>query len=92
MALEAQDSNMSVSKFFKCSCSGHALNVTKFEDEEQSYVSIWQQGHHKLGWRYKLRQIWHIIKTGTPYEDEVVLNKKETLELARFLVKIYGKK
>jgi len=38
-------------------------------------------------WHYRLRQIWKIIRTGEPYEDQFVLQKKDTPKLVEFLRK-----
>ncbi len=81
---------MKNNKFFICSCHSHALNLVKFNGEDECYISIWISGHQNPGWKYKLRQIWHIIKTGTPYEDEVVLPKEEALNLSKYINKLYA--
>jgi hypothetical protein len=39
----------------------------------------------QTSWRYKLRCIWHILKTGRPYGDEVVLEKKDLEELQTYI-------
>ena len=89
-ALAALANNMKNEKFFICSCYSHALCLMKFKEEEECYVSIWISGHQSIGWRYKLRQIWRIIKTGTPYGDEVVLSKEEALNLSKHINKLYA--
>ena len=76
---------MKKSKFFECSCMSHALSVLKFDDEEQLYISTWLNGYHIISWRYKFRQIWKILKTGTPYEDQVVLDRKTALALSKYI-------
>lgn len=89
-ALAALVNNMKNDKFFPCSCHGHALHIMKFEDEEECYASIWISGHQNPNWKYKLRQIWRIIKTGTPYGDEVVLSKEEALNLSKHINSLYA--
>lgn len=83
---------MKTSKFFECSCSGHALRVLKFKDEQELYVSTWTSGYQNLSWRYRVRQIWKIIKDGTPYEDEVVLDEKTAIQLSSYINGLYSKR
>lgn len=83
---------MTKEKFFVCSCRSHALHLMKFKNEDECYVSIWLNGHEDLGWKYKLRQIWQILKTGKPYGDEVVLTKDSALQLSKFVETLYARK
>jgi hypothetical protein len=49
-------------------------------------VSFWQRGYaEQSSWNYRLRCIWHILKTGRPYGDEVILEKKDLLELKEYV-------
>ena len=50
------------------------------------YISFWQRGYiTETPWKYRLKCIWHILKNGTPYGDEVILEKKDMLELKEYL-------
>jgi len=40
------------------------------------YVSIFSNGG-STGWKSKLKQIWHIIRTGEPYRDYMIFNQQE---------------
>lgn len=80
-------------KFFKCSCSAHAIQVLKFSDEEETYLSIWAAtNHEKPGAWDRLAQCWGILRGGTPCGDEVVLSKEESLNLGVFLREIHSSK
>ena len=60
----------------------------KFEDEPEFYFSIWHRGGvSKPTWFERLKHIWKIITTGTPYGDEVVLSNNNTKKLISFLLK-----
>jgi hypothetical protein len=76
----------------ECSCLSHALHIDKEESVENDpcpmwYVSIWLRGHSSKRWKYRWGQFWQILKTGEPYGDEVVLEKKDLLELQEYIKK-----
>lgn len=77
------------SKFYKCSCGAHALEIdTSFRKEEgETYFSIWELGRCSdvLSWRERLRWCWRIIKTGKPWADSVVLKDEQVRELVEQL-------
>ena len=69
-----------------CSCHCHQLHVEKDHDDDMWYISMWQRGYTvETSWRYRLRCIWYILKTGRPYGDEVVLEKKDMIELKEYV-------
>lgn len=78
--------NKEESAFFQCSCFSHAIHVSKFEEEE-IYISMWERGinNGKLSVWQRIRYAFKIIKDGKPYGDEVVLSKKTSLRLIKFL-------
>lgn len=63
--------------FIISSCIGEGLHVTYAEDIDETFLSFWEYGckDSKTAWKYRLRHIWHIIKYGTPFDDEVMLDK-----------------
>ena len=63
--------------FIVSSCIGEGLHITYEEDIDETFLAFWDYGcgDSKTAWKYRLRHIWHIIKYGTPYDDEVTLNK-----------------
>ena len=70
----------------KCSCGCHELHLEKDHEDDMWYGSLWLRGYGEVPtWRYKLRCIWHIIKTGRPYGDEIVLEKKDLEELKKYV-------
>ena len=80
-------------EFFECDCSTHALHVAKFEDEPEFYFAIWHRGRvDKPQWSVRLKLIWKIISTGTPYGDEVVLSGNNAKKLIDFISKNLNEK
>lgn len=76
------------SKFFKCSCHCCALQTTYFDDEPDIYFSIWEQGakeNHTLSFWQRLRWCWRVIRKGKPFEDQIILDNEQTIELYREL-------
>ena len=69
-----------------CSCHTHELHFEKDHDMDMWYISFWQRGYvEQSSWAYRLKCIWHILKTGRPYGDEVILEKKDILELKEYI-------
>jgi len=71
------------SLLLECDCCCSILRVDCDEDC-LFYVSIYQMDK-KHDWWYRVRMIWHIIRTGTPYEDETVLSPEKAKELAKYI-------
>lgn len=69
-----------------CSCHTHELHFEKDYEADMWFVSFWQRGYtNESTWRYRFKCIWHILKTGRPYGDEVILQKKDLLELKEYI-------
>lgn len=70
-----------------CSCHSHELHIERDDLSEEKihsvwYGSFWIRGYRgEKSWRWSLRQMWEILKTGKPYGDEVVLSKEHLEEL-----------
>lgn len=69
-----------------CSCHTHELHFEKDSEDDMWYISFWQRGYiSETSWRYRLKCIWHILKNGRPYGDEVILDKKDLVELKEYI-------
>ena len=62
--------------FIRSECCTEALNVTYDEEDDVTMLAFWSwgRGDNITLWKWRLYHIWHIIKTGTPYNDEIILN------------------
>ena len=87
---------MNMDKFIRCSCGSEILHLeadTCDINEGKStlitglYISFFTIGHcGKVGtWRNRLRHIWYIIKYGTPYSDDIILDSEGMGELKEFM-------
>jgi hypothetical protein len=69
-----------------CSCHSHELHVEKDREDDMWYISFWQRGYTTdTSWKYRLKCIWYILKNGRPYGDEVILEKKDLIELKQYV-------
>jgi hypothetical protein len=64
--------------------------IKRFAGESEVYLSYWKEGlsAKKMNWKGRLKLIWKIITTGTPYSDMVILSRKTAKSLANYLNKI----
>lgn len=71
-------------KFIKCSCHGEGMLLTKFDGEEEIYVSFWRQGINplKLTWWMRLKLCYLALFKGNYYDDQLVLSKEEAMKLS----------
>ena len=76
-------------KFIQCDCWGEGMLITKFDDEEELYFSYWRQGIDpiKPSWWTRLKLCWMMLTKGNVYDDQVVLNKEKSKELADWINK-----
>ena len=91
-------------KVFPCDCYGEGVALTIEDDsyfEEYGTanggpfvnLAFWHSGHfsNKLSWRNRLAYIWHILRTGSPWCDMVILNGPTAKRLANHLYYLIDK-
>lgn len=84
-------------KFYQCSCGSEGIMMS-YEQEKEGvpYVDLayFQEGFasRKLSFFQKLRWCYHILKTGQPWHDMVLLNQNTAKRLGLDLVKFSEKK
>lgn len=81
---------MKIEEFIACSCSSEGLYIVKHPAESEVYLSIFSRGINpqRFNWKDKIRYIWHALKHGKPFEDEIVLDVKAVAKLKKILNKI----
>lgn len=74
-------------KLYECDCHTHGFTVNGNEELGVIFMSFWAMGQagNKLRWRDRLRWCWNILRSGEPYDDEVVLSPDGAMELASAL-------
>lgn len=61
-----------------CSCHSHELHFEKDQEMNMWYISFWQRGYvSETSWKYRIKCVWHILRHGRPYGDEVILNEED---------------
>jgi len=79
--------------FYLCECCGEAISVADYGDDKYKLVglSMWRANG---GVRYRLRDklglIWHIVRHGHPWTDDVLLDDVRARELAGRILEIVG--
>lgn len=74
-------------KFTVCACFSEGLRVSYFPEDKEFYVSIWEhKGSGKACWSHRLKHIWRILRTGQPWEDEIIISEQDAGELGQFLI------
>lgn len=81
---------------YRCDCSSEGI-VVEFDDEfEQYYLSIWTQcsrfNNGTLSIVDRISLIWQILKTGTIWTDNIILNKETAEKLSKKLIQHTNKK
>lgn len=73
--------------FVKCQCYSEGMSIDYDAQDDQYYFAYWKQGmtNQALGWKEKIRHCWNIIKTGKPFNDEVIINQEDANKLSDFL-------
>ena len=71
--------------FYVCDCGGEAVAISKLE----SFISLMMyRSYRPPRWRHRLRHIWHIIREGHPYLDDVLLDHATAKRLAVKLLEL----
>ena len=80
--------------YIKCTCGGDLLEIERYKEDHPSdkgfYFVFWnygQWGKAPMSWRQKLRWCWHILKTGNPWSDMIIIDDEKALEISTFLLK-----
>lgn len=70
----------------ECDCGSHAIELTKFHDEDEIYLGFWFRGLQVMTFWERLRAIWSIFIRGRSYHfEEIILTKQDAKELRDFL-------
>lgn len=69
--------------FLNCSCHSEGIQILKFEDEEEFYISLWRSGINpqKPSLRTRLKFCFYTLFGAGVSHDEVVLDSKNVKKL-----------
>lgn len=72
-------------KYYSCVCRNEILVIERDEqdvEERQFNIAIYTLGKPESSWWNRLRYIWRIITTGSPYGDCMILENDDMERLA----------
>ena len=80
--------------FYMCECHSEGISVCLDDpsDPNNNFIglSMWRYGSYRLRLSRKLSLIWHIIKYGHPWLDDVLLSREKARKLADKLLELTG--
>ena len=80
--------NKDYKAFVQCDC-GSEYVVLEPQDpdclDEGLYMSVFTLAYDKPSFWHRFRHIWHTLKTGKPYSDQVCLDLDKVKELEKYL-------
>lgn len=71
---------------FECVCGMEMLVAEDLEEDNEVQLAFWQYGSRAPGWRYRLRTIWRVLRTGSPYGDYFILTRDKQRALGVWLL------
>lgn len=73
--------------FFMCECGVELLQVLRFKDEKEYYLTIYTAGQYnkKPNLWERLKYCWFHLKTGNIYGDEIILPEEEAIRLSDWI-------
>lgn len=73
--------------YVECSCGSEVLKL-EYDKEMKLYDIAVFHLNGKRSWKNRWKQIWHIIKTGEPYADNLVLKPEDVNKIVSFVDEI----
>lgn len=77
-------------EFILCDCSSEGLYLVSSKEDKLIYASFFSIGINpkNLNLFSKIRYIWNIIKTGKPFEDQLVFSFDKAKKIAKKLLQL----
>jgi len=75
-------------EIIKCDCMTHGFTVAADEELGVVYLACWSYGQagSSLSLKDRLLWAWKVLRTGIPFDDEMVLTPEGASTLARTLL------
>jgi hypothetical protein len=74
--------------WLECGCHTEAIQLMYDSEYNMLDITMYEMIKTKYPFMYKLRHIWEILKTGTPYKDQIGLEQRDIKKLIDFLQSI----
>lgn len=78
-------------KFILCDCKNEVLVIDYGNLTKTINLAIYESlssFKHKMSWYTKIKYIWRILTHKYPYNDQIILNPKQTKDLLKFLQEV----
>jgi len=74
----------------KCECCSEALEIEYDSEMDQIELSMWYYSmcNGTLSWKERIRWCYHILKTGNPWCDHIILNHKKMNDIIKWYTAI----
>jgi hypothetical protein len=77
-------------KFYECECGAEGIMISKDDfDKDTLYLAIFRNSFYEiypLSFKGKIKAIWDILIHGTVWDDTIILNKEEAMQLGMDLM------
>lgn len=74
-------------QFLLCECQGEILRINFDEELKCFYFSFYRHGQPQHSFLDRLKLFWRVLKTGDPYHDQMILDKKNAAKVRDFINK-----
>ena len=71
-----------INKYYECSCTCSIIRMKYFGDGE-FYFSFFKSPKDKFNIIHRIQHIIHILRYGEPYDDMIILEKKDAKRLVK---------
>lgn len=79
------------SQYFRCSCGSEVLNLDWLDADKRGLcISVFDQRMGRSLW-WKLKTCWRVLREGSPWGDQVILQEDELKRLSSFF-EAYGRR
>ena len=78
--------------YYSCSCGSEVLQVQNYEEDQDIELCIFTLGFPPQDWQERIRWIWHILRTGEVWSDQIFLNYDTAQQLGKDLQKLTKKR
>jgi hypothetical protein len=66
----------------KCDCSSEAIEVQYEPEYKLFYFAYWSQSFNRpLPFKERIRWMWHLLRTGNPWEDMVMISPEKAKDI-----------
>lgn len=72
--------------FLRCSCGSETLHL-EYDKPYGLDICIFKLAceSNKLSWKRRFQWVWHILRTGNQYSDQIILSEESKEKLKEFL-------